>query len=500
MPLTVPPSLLIVLEVLRPCFTAPSFATMSALVTGALSASGPRTVTGMWQAAGLAGRAHWSRAHRFFSRAVWDLDAVGLALARAVAARLAPDGAAVTLAVDDTLLHRYGRKVHGAKYQHDGSAKGRDGIGRGNCFVIVGIVAAVPFLARQVCLPVLFRLHIPKTSASKTEQARAMVDLLAQALPGRTIHVVGDALYRGPAWRGLPARVTFTTRLAANAVLYRPEPARTGRRGHPAWKGGRLGTAADMAATATWTRTRVTRYGVTEDVDMAVVTCLWWGSLHRTPIRVVLIRDTGEAQPYTLALATTDMTATGEQIVARYASRWSIEQSIKDGKNLLGAGDAQSRNGWTHPTVDDEFSAIRDAVTDLRIEALYQHRLHRPVWETQLRGTSVALLSEPAGWQRSDNGVVSIELADTLVTGFEAVTSEVEYSDCAEIMQSVLHTLSERERKVIWLYASGYSKVQIARDLGLTRYRIDRVVSKTLSKLRHPSRSQKLYDYHDGWY
>src|SRR6266540_1026634 len=172
MPLTVPPSLLIVVEVLRPCFTAPWFATMSSLVTGALSASGPRTVTGMWQAAGLAGQAHWSRAHRFFARAVWDPDRVGLALARAVVASLAPDGAAVTVAVDDTLFHRYGRKVHGAKYQHDGSARGRDGIGRGNCFVIVGVVAAVPFLARQVCLPALFRLHIPKTGASKTEQAR----------------------------------------------------------------------------------------------------------------------------------------------------------------------------------------------------------------------------------------------------------------------------------------------------------------------------------------
>jgi hypothetical protein len=343
MPVTVPPSLLIVLEVLRPCFTAPSYLTFSALVTGALSAGGSRTVTGMWQAAGLAGHAHWSRAHRFFSRAVWDLDQVGLALARAVVARFAPDGAAVTVAVDDTLFHRYGRKVYGAKYQHDGSARGRDGIGRGNCFVIVGIVVAVPFLNRQVCLPVLFRLHIPKVSVSKTEQARAMVDFLAEALPDRVIHVVGDALYRGPAWRGLPARVTFTTRLAANAVLYGPEPPRTGKRGHPAWKGERLGTAAEMAATATWRRTKVTRYGVTETVDLAVVTCLWWGSLHRTPVRVVLVRDTGETKPYTLALATTDLTSTGEQIVARYASRWSIEQSIKDGKQLLGAGDAHNR-------------------------------------------------------------------------------------------------------------------------------------------------------------
>src|SRR6266849_11181510 len=190
---------------------------------------------------------------------------------KAVVERIVPVGGAVTVAVDDTLFHRYGRKVHGARYQHDGSANGRDGIGRGNCFVIVGIVVSVPFLARQVCLPVLFRLHIPKSSASKTEQARAMVDLLARALPGRTVHVVGDALYRGPAWRGLPARVTFTTRLAANAVLYGPEPPRTGKRGHPAWKGQRLGSAAEIAAAATWRRTRVTRYGTTETVALAVI-------------------------------------------------------------------------------------------------------------------------------------------------------------------------------------------------------------------------------------
>lgn len=57
-----------------------------------------------------------------------------------------------------------------------------------------------------------------------------MVDLFVQALPDRVVHIVGDALYRGPAWCGLPARVTFTTRLAANAVLYGPQPPRTGKR------------------------------------------------------------------------------------------------------------------------------------------------------------------------------------------------------------------------------------------------------------------------------
>jgi len=346
----VPSSLVAVLEVLRPCFTAPSFVTMTVLVAGILGSPGLRTVTGMWQAAGLAGRAHWSRAHRFFSRAVWDPNAVGVALARAVVTRFVDPGGAVTVAVDDTLFHRYGKQVHGARYQHDGSARGRDGIGRGNSFVIAGIVVRVPFLVRQICLPVLFRLHVPHDkgtrtggTASKTTQARALVDVLAAALPGRRIHVVADAAYRGPVWRDLPDGVSFTTRLASNAVLYGPQPAPTGRRGRPAWKGPRLGTAAEIATTVTWRRATVTRYGATDTVEIAIIDCLWWGSLHRTPVRLILVRDLDETKAYTIALITTDPTATGEEIVARYASRWPIEQTIKDSKELLGAGDPQSR-------------------------------------------------------------------------------------------------------------------------------------------------------------
>jgi hypothetical protein len=68
----------------------------------------------MWAAAGMAGRAHWSRAHRFFSHARWDPDALGLALARLVVAASTTDGQALTVAVDDTLFHRYGRSVFGA--------------------------------------------------------------------------------------------------------------------------------------------------------------------------------------------------------------------------------------------------------------------------------------------------------------------------------------------------------------------------------------------------
>ncbi len=340
---TVPVSLVEVLQACRGAFGVPAFVTFTLLVAGALAAVGPRTVTGMWTAVGMAGHAHWARAHRFFAETRWDPDTVGLLLARLVVERFTASGQALTVAVDDTLFHRYGRKVFGCFWQHDGSAKGRDGIGRGNCFVIAGLVVTVPFTDRGVCLPLLFRLHLPKRGASKPEQARELVNLLARAFCHRRVHVVVDAAYRGKAWRGLPGNVTFTTRLAANATLYAPPPPRTGRRGRPALKGARLGKPADLAASATWTRVTVTRYGERATLDVAVVACLWWGSLHTTGVHVVLVRAADSTKPYDLALVTTDLAATAEELVCRYADRWSIEQAIKDSKGHLGAGDAHNR-------------------------------------------------------------------------------------------------------------------------------------------------------------
>jgi RNA polymerase primary sigma factor len=69
-----------------------------------------------------------------------------------------------------------------------------------------------------------------------------------------------------------------------------------------------------------------------------------------------------------------------------------------------------------------------------------------------------------------------------------------------EQLGSVLHTLSEREKKVIELrfgLADGHPRTleEVGGEFGVTRERIRQIESKTLSKLRHPSRSRKLRDY-----
>ena len=69
-----------------------------------------------------------------------------------------------------------------------------------------------------------------------------------------------------------------------------------------------------------------------------------------------------------------------------------------------------------------------------------------------------------------------------------------------EQIEGVLHTLTEREKKVIQLrfgMLDGEPRTleEVGIEFGVTRERIRQIESKTLSKLRHPSRAQKLRDY-----
>ena len=69
-----------------------------------------------------------------------------------------------------------------------------------------------------------------------------------------------------------------------------------------------------------------------------------------------------------------------------------------------------------------------------------------------------------------------------------------------EQLHSVLGTLSDREAGVVSMrfgLTDGHPKTldEIGKVYGVTRERIRQIESKTMSKLRHPSRSQKLRDY-----
>jgi RNA polymerase primary sigma factor len=67
-------------------------------------------------------------------------------------------------------------------------------------------------------------------------------------------------------------------------------------------------------------------------------------------------------------------------------------------------------------------------------------------------------------------------------------------------MGEILESLSEREQRIIQLrfgLTDGHPRTleEVGREFGVTRERIRQIESKTLAKLRHPSRAQMLRDY-----
>ena len=355
----VPASLNQLLLLLEPCFTRPTFKTFRALVVGQISQTGLRCVTGMLVGARLSTVWHHARAHRFFATSRWSCDQLGLRIAALIVERFTEPGASVVVAIDDTLLHRRGRKIHGCFWHHDATANSsKTAVAWGNNWVVVGICVKLAFCERTVCLPVLFRLWQPRRKEfakrgkpdperpGKPVLARQMIDLLAAQLPGRKIHGLGDAAYATGVWRGLGDRVTFTSRLRSNAAIYGRTPPRTGKPGQPRKWGARLPSLAQIATNPAtkWSEHEVTRYGKTATLRLHVIECLWEPLGAETPVHVVLVQDPTKASGYQVALITTDLEAGAGEIVERYGERWSIEVAFEEGKELFGVGDARNRS------------------------------------------------------------------------------------------------------------------------------------------------------------
>jgi DDE superfamily endonuclease len=351
-PLELPSSLASLFSLLRGCFTQPTFQTFCALSVGLLTRVRSRTVTGMLQAAGLAQTWHHSRAHRFFSRARWSVDRLGLCALTLIVARLMKEDEPLLVAIDDTLLKRFGPKVFGRHLNYDGSSQsGGPKAMRtawGNSWVVAGAVVELPFLGRAVCLPVLFRLWRPGAGPTQVALAAELVRLIAGAWPDRRLIVIADGSYAGSALAPaeLPENLTLIVRARRDVRLLRPAPARRqGQLGRPRLKGEPLRSLREQASAgdAQWRSARLDAFGAPRAVELASQRGPWWQAWRLAPTRAVAVRDRRVADQIDLVLLCSDPKLAPARIVEIYARRWSIEVAFRDAKQLVGVGEAQNR-------------------------------------------------------------------------------------------------------------------------------------------------------------
>jgi RNA polymerase primary sigma factor len=107
-------------------------------------------------------------------------------------------------------------------------------------------------------------------------------------------------------------------------------------------------------------------------------------------------------------------------------------------------------------------------------------------------------LTQPYGDEDDFSLSDTIEDSDAIVPADAAARTMLN-----EAVKDVLGQLSEREQEVIRLrfgLDDGQMRTleEVGKEFGVTRERIRQIEAKTLAKLRHPIRSQRLRDYLDN--
>ena len=162
--------------------------------------------------------------------------------------RLVPQQAPIYLAIDETLVRRWGPHVPAVGMHRDAvqSSHGRDALNPGHKWVVVSLVVRRPYMNRPVALPILSALYTPPQQPKRNrteplyrrhrtvaELALVLVRLAVRWAPERRFIVAGDGAYATrTGWPGRCALSRLTGRCGASGPTS----------GNARWSSGTAGT------------------------------------------------------------------------------------------------------------------------------------------------------------------------------------------------------------------------------------------------------------------
>ncbi len=214
-----------------------------------------------------------------------------------------------------------------------------------HCFglnlVVLTFCHTPPWGGEPLGLPINMRLH-RKGGASLLQLAAEMMREVAGWFPEQEWALCADGFYAPLAGASLP-RAALTSRMRRDAAIYTPLAAQRGKRkkGRPRKKGNRLPTPMQRAAKEkSWQSLTVHIRGKQKTRLVAVYDVVWYAVCPNNPVRLVICRDP-QAKERDDFFFTTDLNTTARDVIERYGSRWSIEDTFKNTKQLLGGADPQ---------------------------------------------------------------------------------------------------------------------------------------------------------------
>lgn len=358
----------------REAFSKRSWPYVLATVVPWLLLGGQRCVTRL--AALASHRRSLSAYYRFLSRGKWRIETLFHCLFDLIV-RTFPRSGPLLIAVDDTLVPKWGHGIFGTASFFDHAQRPRAGFIWGHNWVVLAVV--VQFGAHGwVALPFWISLYRPESTCDPGH-FRTRLEMTVQALQTvRTWYSKGIRLLADGAYNNAsivkPIRamdIHLVSRLRSDARLRTPAPPkrRKKKRGRPAKYGAWLPRLRAMARSRQAFRPlRVNIYGKNVNLLVREVVA-YWPALG-CKVKVVITRDPKNAKRLAY-LMTTDLTMGNRTLIEDFSKRWSIEQLFSIMKGQLGFDSAEVRT---------ERSVTRHAAFTMALATwttIWIHR-HRP--------------------------------------------------------------------------------------------------------------------------
>ena len=329
---------------------------LAMVFVGALLARGRRTVTSWIRAAGLS--ADYKPVYTAVAAAGKRADAIAARLTWQVVKPLVATAGRLTFALDDTPTKRYGPHVQGAGVHHNPAPGPAGGpFVYGHVWVVLAVLARHPAWG-VVALPLLARLYVrakdlagidPWHRPAFRTKLELAVELLrwAKSWLGhwcQSLWVVVDGAYAKAAFlKPMTALgVTVVSRLRKDAALWTlPGVRRPGQRGRSRVYGeSRIDLAKRAGQRRGWVTGTFDLYGEPTTKRYKTFVATWRPA--GGAIRVVLVDEpTGW-----VAFFCTDPAASVADVLELIADRFSLETAFRDLKEVVGAGQQQTRFVW----------------------------------------------------------------------------------------------------------------------------------------------------------
>ena len=268
----------------------------------------------------------------------------------------------IIVALDDSINPKSGRRVFGCAHFHDHAAKrNQSSYPWSQCILAIGLLKKVK--SRWACLPLDFRFYmmqkdIEAESATAKRQGKVLpfeskMEQAATMLKGVHDYFQQSVLVATDSWfgndglwsrldRGADGSFHLLSRMRTNITLYdfAPTPAKNRAVGRPRKYGDRLGSVNDCAALWKVKAQTYTAFLYGKKRELLAYSQTVMLKTMKCPIRVVWVYR----QTRYVALMTTDLTLSVEQIIEFYGARWKIEAGFKEIKQEIGSAKSQTRN------------------------------------------------------------------------------------------------------------------------------------------------------------